>query len=157
MQIRHACRGDEAALACLLEKHERHYRAELRPGAGTEEAEFLTGGGTLCLVAEDGDTLVGFAILNPCFPGPRLTQGLFLKEPYVAAAALRDGYLNLPEAEQRCRHEFHGERCRNAGSQRVAERHAEQAAEPTERDSDNGCPTTHSRRPSSRSHRIARR
>lgn len=91
MQIRHARRGDEAALAHLLEEHERHYGAELRPGAGTEGAEFLTGGGTLCLVAEDGDTLVGFAILNPYFPGPRLTHGLFLKELYVAAAARSAG------------------------------------------------------------------
>ena len=83
MQIRHARRGDEADLAFLLEDHERHYGAEVRPGAGAEGAEFLTEGGTLCLVADDGGKLVGFAILNPYFPGPRLTHGLFLKELYV--------------------------------------------------------------------------
>jgi len=91
MQIRHACRGDEADLALLLEEHERHYGAEGRPGAGAEGAEFLTGGGTLCLVADDDGKLVGFAILNPYFPGPRLTHGLFLKELYVAADARSAG------------------------------------------------------------------
>lgn len=91
MQIRHARLGDEADLALLLEEHERHYGAEIRPGAGAEGAAFLTGGGTLCLVADDGSRLVGFAILNPYFPGPRLTHGLFLKELYVAAAARSGG------------------------------------------------------------------
>lgn len=91
MQIRHARRGDEADLASLLEDHERHYGAEVRPGAGAEGAAFLVGGGTLCLVADDGAKLVGFAILNPYFPGPRLTHGLFLKELYVAAAARSAG------------------------------------------------------------------
>jgi GNAT superfamily N-acetyltransferase len=87
MQIRHARRGDEADLALLLEDHERHYGAEVRPGSGAEAAEFLAKGGTLCLVADSGETLVGFAILNPYFPGPRLTHGLYLKELYVAASA----------------------------------------------------------------------
>ncbi len=91
MQIRHARRGDEADLAFLLEDHERHYGAAVRPGSGAEGAEFLTGGGALCLVAEDGEKLVGFAILNPYFPGPRLTHGLFLKELYVAATARSAG------------------------------------------------------------------
>ncbi len=91
MQIRHARRGDEADLAFLLEDHERHYGADVRPGSGAEGAEFLTGGGTLCLVADDGGRLVGFAILNPYFPGPRLTHGLFLKELYVAASARSGG------------------------------------------------------------------
>ena len=52
MQIRHARRGDEADLAFLLEDHERH-RAE--PARG---ADFLAGGGTLCLVADGGGKLV---------------------------------------------------------------------------------------------------
>jgi len=91
MQIRHARPGDEADLAFLLEDHERHYGAELRPGAGAKGAAFLTGGGTPCLVADDGGTLVGFAILNPYFPGPRLTHGLFLKELYVTATARSAG------------------------------------------------------------------
>ena len=91
MQIRHARRGDEADLTFLLEDHERHYGADVRPGAGAEGAEFLTKGGTLCLVADDGGKLVGFAILNPYFPGPRLTHGLFLKELYVAATARSSG------------------------------------------------------------------
>jgi GNAT superfamily N-acetyltransferase len=91
MQIRHARHGDEADLAFLLEEHEKHYGAEVRPGAGAEGAAFLVAGGTLCLVADDGDRLVGFAILNPYFPGPRLTHGLFLKELYVAASARSAG------------------------------------------------------------------
>ena len=93
MQIRHARPGDEADLAFLLEDHERHYGYEAPPGSGNEGAAFLTGGGTLCLVADDGDSgkLVGFAILNPYFPGPRLTHGLFLKELYVAASARSKG------------------------------------------------------------------
>ena len=91
MQIRHARRGDEADLAFLLEDPERHYGGEVRPGAGTEGAEFLIAGGTLCLVADDGAKLVGFAILNPYFPGPRLTHGLFLKELYVAASTRSSG------------------------------------------------------------------
>lgn len=91
MQIRHARRGDEADLAFLLEDHERHYGAEVREGSGAAGAEFLVGGGTLCLVADTGENLVGFAILNPYFPGPRLTHGLFLKELYVTAAARSGG------------------------------------------------------------------
>jgi GNAT superfamily N-acetyltransferase len=91
MQIRHARPGDEADLAFLLEDHERHYGAEVRPGSGAEGADFLVKGGTLCLVADSGEGLVGFAILNPYFPGPRLTHGLFLKELYVTAAARSGG------------------------------------------------------------------
>src|ERR1700748_214677 len=91
MQIRHTRPGDEADLAFLLEDHERHYGAEVRPGSGAEGAAFLTRGGTLCLVADDGSTLGGVAILNPYFRGPRLTHGLFLKELYVAAAARSKG------------------------------------------------------------------
>ena len=91
MQIRHARRGDEADLAFLLEDHERHYGAEVRPGSGAEGAHFLTAGGTPCLVADDGERLVGFAILNPYFPAPRLTHGLFLKELYVTAPARSAG------------------------------------------------------------------
>jgi GNAT superfamily N-acetyltransferase len=91
MQIRHARRGDEADLAFLLEDHERHYGAAVREGSGAAGAEFLTGGGTPCLVADDGGKLVGFAILNPYFPGPRLTHGLFLKELYVTATARSAG------------------------------------------------------------------
>jgi GNAT superfamily N-acetyltransferase len=91
MQIRHARPGDEAQLAALLEDHERHYGYPVREGAGAEGAAYLAEGGTLCLVADDGGTLAGFAILNPYFPGPRLSHGLFLKELYVAASARSAG------------------------------------------------------------------
>ncbi len=91
MQIRHARPGDEADLAFLLEDHERHYGYAPPPGSGNEGAAFLIKGGALCLVADDTGTLVGFAILNPYFPGPRLTHGLFLKELYVAASARSKG------------------------------------------------------------------
>ena len=91
MQIRHARPGDEADLAFLLEDHERHYGHDAPPGSGNEGAAFLTREGTLCLVADEDGTLVGFAILNPYFPGPRLTHGLFLKELYVAASARSKG------------------------------------------------------------------
>jgi GNAT superfamily N-acetyltransferase len=91
MQIRHVRPGDETQLAGLLEDHERHYGDPVREGSGAEGAAFLVGGGTLCLVAEDGETLVGFAILNPYFPAMGLTHGLFLKELYVAAAARSKG------------------------------------------------------------------
>jgi GNAT superfamily N-acetyltransferase len=89
MQIRHAKPGDEAELAFLLEDHERHYGNQVSDGAAAEGAAFLVAPpphATLCLVAEDGGRLVGFAILNPYFPGPRLTRGLYLKELYVAGA-----------------------------------------------------------------------
>ena len=94
MQIRHAKRGDEAALAFLLEDHERHYGNAVRDGAGAAGAAFLVDpppGGTLCLVAERGGKLVGFAILNPYFPAANLTHGLFLKELYVTATARSTG------------------------------------------------------------------
>ena len=91
MQIRHPRPGDEAQLALLLEEHERHYGAAVREGAGAAGADFLVKGGTLCLLADDGGTLLGFAILNPYFPGPLLTHGLFLKELYVAARARSKG------------------------------------------------------------------
>jgi GNAT superfamily N-acetyltransferase len=91
MQIRHARHGDEAQLAFLLEDHERHYGNPVADGAGAKGASFLVEsppGGTLCLVAEqDGGRLVGFAILNPYFPGPKLTHGLYLKELYVTSDA----------------------------------------------------------------------
>jgi len=91
MQIRQTRPGDEADLAFLLEDHERHYGHKAPPGSGNAGAAFLTGGGTPCLVADDDGTLVGFAILNPYFPGPRLTHGLFLKELYVTASARSKG------------------------------------------------------------------
>jgi GNAT superfamily N-acetyltransferase len=97
MHIRHARPGDEADLAFLLEDHERHYGHPAPPGSGNEGGAFLAKGGTLCLVAQDDDSggdsgkLVGFAILNPYFPGPRLTHGLFLKELYVTSSARSKG------------------------------------------------------------------
>ena len=42
-------------------------------------------------MADDDGKLVGFAILNPYFPGPQLTHGLFLKELYVTASARSRG------------------------------------------------------------------
>ena len=94
MQVRHAKHGDEAALAVLLEDHERHYGNAVRDGAGAAGAAFLVDpptGGTLCLVAEGNGGLVGFAILNPYFPAPGLTHGLYLKELYVTQAARSAG------------------------------------------------------------------
>ena len=94
MQIRHAQKGDEAHLAHLLEEHERHYGNPIEHGTGGPGAAFLTWpshGGPFCLVAEDEGRLIGFAVLNPYFPGPNLTHGLFLKELYVAAHARSDG------------------------------------------------------------------
>lgn len=91
VDIRHLQPGDEADLAFLLEDHERHYGAEVRPGSGAEAAAFLVKGGTPCLVANQDGKLVGFAILNAFFPGPRLTHGLFLKELYVAKPARSAG------------------------------------------------------------------
>jgi hypothetical protein len=46
----------------------RHYGNTVPDGAGAAGAAFLVDpppGGTLCLVAEGNDGLVGFAILNP--------------------------------------------------------------------------------------------
>jgi GNAT superfamily N-acetyltransferase len=91
MQIRTLRPDDEAQLAGLLEDHERHYGAPVRPGSGAEGAAFLVKGGTLCLVADEAGTLVGFAILNAYFPALGLTHGLFLKELYVAAAGRSKG------------------------------------------------------------------
>lgn len=94
MPIRHARRGDEAELAFLLEDHERHYGNPVAEGAGAPGAAFLITpppGGTICLVAERDGRLVGFAILNPYFPGPNLTHGLFLKELYVSGEARSSG------------------------------------------------------------------
>jgi hypothetical protein len=65
MDIRHARSGDEGDLAFLLEDHERHYGHAAPPGSGNDGAAFLTRGGTLCLVADDGGKLVGFAIPAP--------------------------------------------------------------------------------------------
>ena len=94
MQIRHAQKGDEAPLARLLEEHEHHYGNSVPHGAGTPGASFLISpphGGPVCLVAELEGKLLGFAVLNPYFPGPHLSHGLFLKELYVAAHARSDG------------------------------------------------------------------
>lgn len=100
MQIRHAKPSDEAELGWLLEDHERHYGNQVAVGAGQAGAAWLLGqppGGALCLVAaeeeeeEDDAKLVGFAILNPYFPGPRLTHGLYLKELYVTDRARSKG------------------------------------------------------------------
>jgi len=90
MHIRHAQTGDEAGLAFLLEDHHRHYGTPAPPGSGLQGAQFLIQppeGGALCLVAEREGELVGFAILNPYFPGPRLSHGLYLNELYVTAPA----------------------------------------------------------------------
>src|SRR5260221_4097553 len=90
MQIRHAQKGDEAHLAHLLEEHEHHYGNAVSRSTGAPGASFLVSpphGGPVCLVAELDGRLLGFAILNPYFPGPGLSHGLFLKELYVAAHA----------------------------------------------------------------------
>jgi GNAT superfamily N-acetyltransferase len=94
MQIRHAKAGDEVQLAFLLEEHEQHYGQPVPEGAGAPGAAFLIdppAGRALCLVADDGGRLVGFAILIPYFPAPRLTHGLHLKELYVAKTARSAG------------------------------------------------------------------
>ena len=94
MQIRPARNDDQEALARLLEEHEHHYGNPVPHGAGAPGASFLISpphGGPLCLVAEQDGRLAGFAILNPYFPGPNLSHGLFLKELYVAAHARSDG------------------------------------------------------------------
>ena len=94
MPIRHARRGDEAELALLLEDHERHYGNPVADGAGAKGAAFLVSpppGGTLCLVAECEGRLVGYAILNPYFPGPNLSRGLFLSDLYVGGIARSAG------------------------------------------------------------------
>lgn len=94
MQIRPARNDDQEALAHLLEEHEHHYGNPVSHGAGAPGASFLISpphGGPVCLVAEQDGKLVGFAILNPYFPGPNLSHGLFLKELYVAAHARSDG------------------------------------------------------------------
>jgi GNAT superfamily N-acetyltransferase len=91
MQIRTLRPRDEAQLGPLLEDHERHYGDPVRAGSGAEGAAFLVKGGALCLVADDGGTLAGFAILSPYFPAPGLTHGLFLKELYIAASARSKG------------------------------------------------------------------
>jgi GNAT superfamily N-acetyltransferase len=129
MQIRHARPGDETDLAFLLEDLERHYGAAVRPGSGAEGAAFLTKGGTLCLVADSGEKLVGLAILSPYFPGPRLTHGLLLKELYVTATARSQGVgEKLIEAVRALARE-RGDTCviwtteeQNVGSQRFYDR-----------------------------------
>jgi len=92
MQIRHARKGDETHLAHLLEEHEHHYGNAVSRGAGGPGASFLVSpphGCPLCLVAELEGKLLGFAILNPYFPGPNLSHGLFLKELYSAGVGER--------------------------------------------------------------------
>ena len=94
MQIRHAKPGDDAQLALLLEEHEHHYGNPVARGAGEAGAAFLIAappGGTMCLVAEQDGVLLGIAILNPYFPGPNLSHGLFLKELYVSGSARSAG------------------------------------------------------------------
>jgi len=94
MQIRHPGPADEAHLAHLLEEREHHYGNPVIRGAGVPGAAFLIEpphGGPICLIAERDGHLLAFAILNPYFPGPNLSHGLFLKELYVAAHARSEG------------------------------------------------------------------
>ena len=132
MQIRHAQKGDETALAHLLEEHQHHYGNPVGRGAGTPGAAFLASpphGGTICLVAELDGKLLGFAILNPYFPGPNLSHGLFLKELYVAGHARSDGVGERlidairEEAQRRgCSRVIWTTNETNAGSQRFYDR-----------------------------------
>ena len=94
MQIRHAKPGDETQLAFLLEDNQRHYGHAVDDGAGAADAAHLVEpplGSTVCLVADDGGKLVGFAVLHPYLPGPRFARGLYLKELYVTGAARSAG------------------------------------------------------------------
>jgi len=90
MQIRRAKPGDEPQLAFLLEDNQHHYGHAVEDGAGTADAAHLVEpppGRPVCLAADDGGKLVGFAVLHPCFPSRRFTRGLYLKELYVTGAA----------------------------------------------------------------------
>lgn len=94
MQIRHAKPGDEVQLASLLEDNQRHYGNAVDDGTGAADAARLIEpppGSTVCLVADDGGKLVGFAVLNPYFPGAWFTHGLYLKELYITATARSAG------------------------------------------------------------------
>jgi ribosomal protein S18 acetylase RimI-like enzyme len=130
MQIRHVKPGDEAELAFLLEEHERHYGAEVREGAGKAGAEFVVKGGSICLVAEDAPgKLAGFALLSLFFPAPRLTQGLYLKELYVADRARSKGVgeklmdaIRAFAKERGCSRVLWTTNPNNTGSQRFYER-----------------------------------
>jgi predicted N-acetyltransferase YhbS len=88
--VRERTPADDPALARLFEEMQAHYQ---RPCPSVEsvlgDLAALPPGVTI-LIAEV-DTVVGFAVFSPIYPGPGLSSGLFLKELFVSSRFRRGG------------------------------------------------------------------
>jgi GNAT superfamily N-acetyltransferase len=92
--IRHAAPGDEPDLARLFGEMQDHYEQPTPHETALALAATVCAGGPAApigLVAERGDGLVAFALLNRVRPGDHLLSLLFLKDIYVSDAARSGG------------------------------------------------------------------
>ena len=90
VSVRERTTADDPALARLFEEMQAHYQRPCPPiEAVLRDLAALPPGVTI-LVAEI-DTLVGFAVFSPIYPGPGLSSGLFLKELFVGSRFRRAG------------------------------------------------------------------
>ncbi len=82
--VRERTPADDPALARLFEEMQAHYQRPCPPLESVLRDLAALPPGVTILVAEV-DTVVGFAVFSPIYPGPGLSSGLFLKELFVSA------------------------------------------------------------------------
>jgi GNAT superfamily N-acetyltransferase len=121
--VRERTPADDPALARLFEEMQAHYQRPCPPVESVLRDLAALPPGVTILVAEV-DTVVGFAVFSPIYPGPRLSSGLFLKELFVssrfrrggvgtalmravAAFAVRHGHKRVDWTADRCKPELH--------------------------------------------------
>ena len=81
--VRERTPADDPALARLFEEMQAHYQRPCPPVEAVLRDLAALPPGVTILVAEV-DTVVGFAVFSPIYPGPGLASGLFLKELFVS-------------------------------------------------------------------------
>ena len=90
VRVRERTPADDPALVRLFEEMQAYYQRRCPSAESVLRDLAMLPHGVTILVAEI-DTLVGFAIFSPIYPGPGLSSGLFLKELFVSRRARRTG------------------------------------------------------------------
>jgi GNAT superfamily N-acetyltransferase len=93
VRIEQASESDVEAIARLLGEIEHYYGGDYTPGNADEIRDALFGErpAATCLIARDGDSVLGMASYSYLWPAAGSTKSLYLKELYVRADARSQG------------------------------------------------------------------